>query len=77
MNNFRRKSISEIMGKLQDLVYDLECVRDEEQEAYDNMPENLQYSERGEHAETVCENLDEACGMLDDLIERLMTVEDD
>jgi hypothetical protein len=43
---------------------ELEQVRDEEQEAYNNLPEGIQYSERGE---TMQENADELDSILTDL----------
>lgn len=39
---------------------DLEAIRDEEQEYFDNMPEGLQNSERGETASGNVEQMDEA-----------------
>lgn len=50
---------------------DLEALRDEVQEGFDAMPENLQGSELGEARETAASALDEAAdaigGALDDL----------
>ena len=51
MNKNRRKAIGDIYDKLIDIQSDLECIRDEEQEAFDNLPESIQYSERGERME--------------------------
>ena len=48
MNKARRKQLSEIQEKLAELKDMIETVLDEEQEAYDNLPESLQESERGE-----------------------------
>ena len=47
MNNARRKVIHSIVSQLEELMAQLNAVRDEEQEAFDNMPEGLQDSERG------------------------------
>ena len=44
MNNKRRKRIQEIIRSLQNLVQD---ILDDEQEAYEKMPEGLQESENG------------------------------
>ncbi len=44
----------------------LEEVKDEEQEAHDNLPESLQYGERGEEMEGFIEMLDESYGYLED-----------
>lgn len=55
MNKQRRKELAEAIEKLEQAIALLEeakgtveCVAEEEQEAYDNMPESLQCSERGE-----------------------------
>ena len=60
MNKQRRKAISDIYDKLIDIQSNLECIRDEEQEAFDNLPESIQCSERGERMEEYISSLDEA-----------------
>jgi hypothetical protein len=74
MNNQRRKDIQKLIVKLEDLEAlkneiqeTLEGIRDEEQEYYDNMPENLQGSDRGYAAEEAANNLTEALGRLEEL----------
>ena len=47
MNKDRRKQIDEAGSVLQDALALIEQIRDDEQEAYDNMPESLQQSDRG------------------------------
>ena len=51
MNSQRRKKLEELWDKVDMLRVLLEGLRDEEQEYMDNMPENLQASERYERAE--------------------------
>ncbi len=48
MNAKRRKRIMAVANKLDELVEQLMEIREEEQECLDNMPENLQDSERGQ-----------------------------
>lgn len=60
MNNTRRKAIQNIMDKLEELMEEIEAIKDEEQEAYDNLPESLQNSERGEVMDSAIYNLDDA-----------------
>lgn len=60
MNNTRRKAIQAIMNKLEEIMEEIECIKDEEQEAFDNLPESIQTSERGEAMESAVYNLDEA-----------------
>lgn len=60
MNKIRRKALQEIYDKLSDLREELEAIKDEEDESRENMPENLQGSERYEQSETASGNIDEA-----------------
>lgn len=84
MNNDRRKEISRIIEeiesavatakeKLEELQSSIESVRDEEQECMDNMPENLQGSERYTTAEQAVDNLDNAASSIEELIEAIDT----
>ncbi len=72
MNNTRRKEIARIRTELEkhidsisDLVAELESVRDEEQECFDNMPESFQYGEKGERAQAAIDALEEALSSID------------
>ena len=69
MNNARRKALNSIIERLENLQTDLQDIQAEEQEAFDNLPEGLQASERGEAMETAIDNLEEAVSMFDDLVE--------
>lgn len=60
MNKARRKQLSEIQEKLSELKGMIETVLDEEQEAYDHLPESLQESERGEAMQTAIEAMESA-----------------
>lgn len=48
MNAERRKRLSAALEQLEAAKSEIEEIQQEEQEAYDNMPEGLQESERGE-----------------------------
>ena len=78
MNKQRRKKISEIIKKiseiiekLEDIVVELEELASEERDAYDNLPESIQYSERGETMDAAADELNEVSGEVTDLSERL------
>lgn len=71
MNNARRKAITAIIKKLEELADEIEFLKDEEQEALDNLPESLQSSERGEAMESAVYNLDEAWESMQTIIETL------
>lgn len=71
MNKQRRKWIEDVTSKLYDLQSEIESILEEEQEYMDNMPENLQCSERYETAEAAVDNLESACSSMEELIEYL------
>ena len=71
MNQKRRKRIIELAAQLDDLRIDLEAIRDEEQEAFDNMPESLQLSEKGEEMQTGVDTLTECVDQLEELAQTL------
>lgn len=48
MNKARRKQLADICGRIEELYELLEAVRDDEQNALDNIPESLQGSDRYE-----------------------------
>jgi hypothetical protein len=60
MNNDRRKTINRAIGMMQEAMALIESALDEEQGTYDNMPENLQNSERGGASQSAIDNL-ESC----------------
>lgn len=65
MNKQRRKQIREAILKIEALVQN---ILNEEQEAFDNMPEGLQASENGMISEEAQENLDAAIDALEEAI---------
>lgn len=54
-------------AKLQNAIDLIEDVIDEEQDAYDNMPENLQYSEKGEKMDEGIDSLETAKDILEEV----------
>ena len=71
MNNTRRKSIQKIINGITALKEDLETLLDEEQEYLDNMPDNLQESERAEVAPDAIDNMETAIDNLDECVDTL------
>ncbi|WP_241164461.1 hypothetical protein [Serratia marcescens] len=59
MNADRRKRLSEIFVKIEQIKGEVEDIRDEEQNAFDSMPEGLQQSERGQSAENAISCIEE------------------
>lgn len=66
MNRERRKRLAKVFDMIEEANTILEEVKDEEQEAYENLPENFQYGERGEEMQNYIEMLDETIGYLMD-----------
>ena len=60
MNQERRKKLSKICNLLEEL-------RNEEQETFDNLPESLQLSEKGDNMERNIDAIEEARGELEEL----------
>ena len=73
MNKARRKSLQEILDKVDELRSMLETLKDEEEEYRDNIPENLWGSERYEKADEAVDNLDSALDSFDEITEYIET----
>ena len=78
MNNTRRRRISELKtqidfvnNQLKDANKKLSSILNEEQDAFDNMPEGLQSSYRGMCSEDAIDSMEEASEKLDEVIELL------
>ena len=71
MNNNRRKRIQKVFDSIMDLRSQIEEIRDEEQEAFDNMPESFQEGEKGEMSQNAIDNLDSALSDMDSLEDSL------
>lgn len=65
MNKARRKEIARAIELMEQAREILEAVMEEEQEAFDNLPENLQSSERGEAMEEYISTLEDSIDALD------------
>lgn len=66
MNKQRRKQLEKVFDLIAEAQEIIEAVKEEEQEAYENLPENFQYGERGEEMQGYIEMLEESDGYLDD-----------
>jgi len=78
MNNARRKAIAALQARLEEalnaldgVVSDVAALQQEEQDAFDNLSEGLQQSERGQQSEAAAEALEEAAQAVDAALERL------
>ncbi|NBK25358.1 MAG: hypothetical protein EOM68_25465 [Spirochaetia bacterium] len=66
MNKERREKLTKLQEQLDGISTDIEALRDEEQEAMDNMPESLQGSERYEAMESAVSYLDDVLSSLEE-----------
>lgn len=66
MNKVRRKKLGDAFELISQAKEILEAVKEEEQEAIDNLPDNFRFGEPGEEMEGYIEMLDEAFNYLDD-----------
>jgi len=80
MNNQRRKELNNIAAamenvsmpvdieELEGIKSDIEMVFMDEEMAFESMPENLQYSIRGEASQEAQDNMNEAIDLIDEFI---------
>lgn len=75
MNKQRREKIRQLKAKFQDIQIELKqatselsSILNEEQDAFDNMPEGLQSSYRGMCSEDAIDSMEEASEKLDEVI---------
>ena len=84
MNQDRRAKIEtavevlrSALETMQELHATLESLRDEEQEAFDNLPEGLQQADRGQSMEAIASALDDAVDTLSSALGDIDNVADD
>lgn len=68
MNKSRRMRLTESQYKIDEAREMIELVKDEEENAYDNLPENLQSGEKGETMLSSIRSMDAALSSLEDAI---------
>ena len=71
MNNQRRKEIAKAVAMLDDVYDILDDVNCDENDAYDNMPENLQDGDRAFNMQDNIDKLDNACSSINEIIDSL------
>lgn len=75
MNKARRKQIAQLLEQLENLKADLDSILEEEQEAFDNLPESLQEGERGQASQTAIESLESAQSAFEEVVDALNYIE--
>ena len=71
MNSKQRKQIEKWIDSINEIKEGVESMQEDETEKLDNMPENLQESERGEQMQNGIENLEAAASSLEEAIDSL------
>lgn len=74
MNKERRNKIAKIIQEIERIKDGLQSVLNDEEFSFDNMPENLQSSMRGEESEEAIENMNEAVDALREAMDRLCEI---
>lgn len=68
MNGERRKALTQTMIRLDGVRGDLSLIIEDERDAFYNLPDGLQVSERGDRMNEAIDELDTACGLIDEAI---------
>lgn len=76
MNKARRKALDEVISKIEEAKELLENLQAEEEEYRDNMPKNLQGSERYEAADAAVDNMSSAVDALDEAISSIESAQE-
>lgn len=74
MNDGRRRRLRSILKVLEPTLDTLEAIRDDEEMSFDNLPDPLQCSERGDSIMECCDNLNDAVYSLEDTIKSIKNI---
>ena len=74
LNRFRREELNGAIKLLEQAYSIIENCRDDEQDAYDNLPDSLQDTERGQQMEENADNLDYADSDFENLLDSLREI---
>lgn len=71
MNKDRRNRLAKIQNIIEGLIAEVEEIHGEEEEAYENLPESLQETERGESMERAIDKLEDLQQNLEEAAETI------
>ncbi len=74
MNKCRRKSIKEITDKIKALMSQLEDIKDEEDEARENIPENLENSDVYKTSENCSDTIEDVISDIGGAINSILEI---
>lgn len=71
MNKTRRKKIVELINKLDVMIGDLDVLKSDEESCYDNLPDSIRDSDRGNEMEEYISAMEDALSSLEEAKDRL------
>ena len=71
MNKARKKQLESALSVLKGVLEVVSELCDQEEEAFDNLPESIQESDRGDEMQGYIDSLSTACDSLEDAIDSL------
>lgn len=74
MNKERKNRIFVVNNRLNVLAEELRSIKEEEENYYDNIPENLQGSMRAEESEEAIDLLDEVVDKIEEIVDQLREI---
>ena len=75
MNKERRKRIEKAIETLNEVQNELEDIKAEEEDYFDNIPENMQSGEKAEISEAAIDSLEEAISAVEEAYNSLEEIE--
>lgn len=74
MNVLRKDKLKKIAEQLKHIIILINTVKMEEERVFDNIPENLQYSRRGEESQEAIDTLEEVVELLEEAVIGIKTI---
>lgn len=74
MNVLRKDKLKKIAEQLKHIIILIDSVKMEEERVFDNIPENLQYSKRGEESQEAIDTLEEVIELLEEAVVGIKTI---
>lgn len=71
MNKSRRQELKLIISELEEIQTRIEMVKDEEGDAFENLPDGIKYSEKGEKMSENVETLNDVYDSIFDIIDSI------
>jgi hypothetical protein len=71
MNKERRKRLDGLVSRVEELKTEFESIKDEEQEAYDNLPPGIQEGDSGEKMQTALSALEDIDTSLQEVLDKI------